>query len=168
MVNMDLLCCVVCETTDVRPTETVGPYQLPQYGSCGLEFTLNPSLRLESYDSSCRGGARVLADPTSLFEVRESVIDAVDEPNPGGRALDQEEPCVRSERRAVGGYVNLHLPAGGLDGDNTRLRWLLGGENRDSLREGLARTCRWLDRELPKAGWIPLEVLGLPGLVWVS
>jgi hypothetical protein len=63
MVNMDLLRCVVCETTDVRPTETLRPYQLAQCGSCGLEFTLNPSLRLEAYDSSYGRGASVLADP---------------------------------------------------------------------------------------------------------
>jgi SAM-dependent methyltransferase len=60
---MDLLRCVVCGTTDVRPTETVGPYQLAQCRACGLEFTLNPRLRLEAYDSTYRGGPGLLADP---------------------------------------------------------------------------------------------------------
>jgi hypothetical protein len=64
MVNMDLLRCVICETTDVRRTETVGPYRLARCGSCGLEFTLNPSLRLEAYESTYRGEAGVLADLT--------------------------------------------------------------------------------------------------------
>jgi len=63
-VRVDLLRCVVCESTDVRPTEMVESYQLARCGSCGLEFTANPSLEVGAYDTTYRGEGGVLADPT--------------------------------------------------------------------------------------------------------
>jgi SAM-dependent methyltransferase len=105
MVNMDLLRCVICETTDVRPTETVGPYRLARCGSCGLEFTLNPSLRLEAYNSSYRGEAGVLADATPYLSpaVRLSLE---------ARALWVPPPYLTAAERWVLRRLRERLPPG--------------------------------------------------------
>jgi nucleoside-diphosphate-sugar epimerase len=46
----------------------------------------------------------------------------------------------------------------GRNSDNTRLRQVLGWEPRVSLEEGLARTYRWIEGELRRAGRLPAPV----------
>lgn len=52
---------------------------------------------------------------------------------------------------------DLSKPQGvrGRNSDNTRLRHVLGWEPQTSLREGLARTYRWIEAELRRAGRVP-------------
>ncbi len=53
----------------------------------------------------------------------------------------------------------------GRNSDNTRLRQVLGWEPQVSLEEGLARTYRWIEGELRKAGRIPAaQVAPAPAL----
>jgi len=56
---------------------------------------------------------------------------------------------------------DLSKPQGvrGRNSDNTRLRQVLGWEPRISLEEGMARTYRWIESELARAGRLPKKVL---------
>jgi len=50
----------------------------------------------------------------------------------------------------------------GRNSDNTRLRQVLGWEPSTTLEEGLARTYRWIEGELAKAGRLSNSAVLLP------